>query len=97
MWIQAYHNAEGKEEFTDKPAFSLPKKGICKFLDTTYRQYFWDKLKDTSNLPSPETCPIKAVRNSILNRKPQNMRNKLILRVTTMLKNTFLKEKGTNF
>lgn len=66
MWIQAYHNAEGKEEFTDKPAFSLPKKGICKFLDTTYRQYFWDKLKDTSNLPSPETCPIKAVRNSIL-------------------------------
>lgn len=72
MWIQAYHNAEGKEEFSEKPSFSLPKKGICKFMDTTYRQYFWDQLKETSNFPSPETCPVKAVGILYIEKYEQN-------------------------
>lgn len=62
MWIKAFHNKENKEEFAERPTFALPKKGTCDFANTTYRQYFWDKVKDFSNLPSPDTCPIKAVR-----------------------------------
>lgn len=62
MWIQAYHNKENKEEFGEKPLFSVPKRGLCKFADTTYRHFFYEKIKDFSNLPTPDTCPIKAVR-----------------------------------
>lgn len=64
MWVQAFHNKENKEEFDEKPTFSMPKKGACAFLNTTYRQYFWEHVKDSSNLPPPETCPIKAVSKS---------------------------------
>lgn len=61
MWVEAYHNKEGKEEFGEKPFLSLRKEGMCTFADTTYRNNFYEKIKDFSNFPTPDTCPIKAV------------------------------------
>lgn len=49
------------ENFDEKPLVSLPKKEFCEFLNTTYRQYMWNSLENTSNFPSPGTCPVKAV------------------------------------
>lgn len=60
MWVQIYHNAEGKEEFA-KPYLSVPKKGFCEFMKTTYKNMLYSQIKDYSNLPHPEECPIKAV------------------------------------
>lgn len=61
MWVQAFHNAEGKEEFGEKPFISMPKKGVCEFLKGPYKERLYPQVKDHSNLPDPEECPIKAV------------------------------------
>lgn len=62
MWIKAYHNPDGKEEFDNEPLISTQKKGICEFMNSTYRNHFWTYLKDYSNFPHPEACPVKAVK-----------------------------------
>lgn len=61
MWIQVYHNAEGKEEFGEKPFLQVPKKGFCQFMQTTYKDRLYSLIKDHSNFPKPEDCPVKAV------------------------------------
>lgn len=61
MWIQAFHNAEGKEEFGEKPYISLPKKAFCEFMKTSYKERLYPQIKDYSNLPNPDDCPVKAV------------------------------------
>lgn len=61
MWVQVYHNAEGKEEFGEKPFLSLPKKAFCDFMKTTYKERLYSNIKDYSNFPLPEECPVKAV------------------------------------
>ncbi|CAG9809416.1 unnamed protein product [Chironomus riparius] len=60
FWIQIYRNEDGSENFDEKPLISIPKKEFCEFMKTTYKQYFWESLEKSSNLPPPETCPIKA-------------------------------------
>lgn len=62
MWVQVYHNAEGKEEFGEKPFLSLPKKAFCEFMKTTYNDKLYPHVKDHSNFPDPQECPVKAVR-----------------------------------
>lgn len=48
-----------------------PKIGMCTYWRTIYKQYFYESLKDTSNLPHYDTCPLPAfkfwVRNYIFN------------------------------
>lgn len=61
MWIQAFHNADGKEEFGEKPYISLPKKAFCEFMKTSYKERLYPLIKDYSNLPNPDDCPVKAV------------------------------------
>lgn len=61
MWIQAFHNAEGKEEFGEKPFIAMPKKGLCDFMNSTYKDKFYPELKDYSNFPAPEDCPVAKV------------------------------------
>lgn len=61
MWIKVYHNAEGKEEFGEKPFLSMPKKAFCEFMKTTYKDRLYSHIKDYSNFPDPDECPIKAV------------------------------------
>lgn len=61
MWVQAFHNAEGKEEFGEKPFISMPKKGFCDFMKTAYKERLYPTIKDYSNLPHPDECPVKAV------------------------------------
>lgn len=61
MWLNVYHNAEGKEEFGEKPFLSLPKKAFCEFMKSTYKDKLYESIKDYSNLPSPDECPVKAV------------------------------------
>lgn len=63
MWIQVFHNPDGKEEFGQKPFLSVPKKGFCDFMSTTYKDRLYDSIKDFSNLPQPDECPVKAVRS----------------------------------
>lgn len=31
---------------------------MCMFLKTIYKKYFYDKIKDFSNLPHYDTCPL---------------------------------------
>lgn len=69
MWVQAYHNAEGKEEFGDKPFLTMPKKGFCDFMSTTYKERFYDKIKDYSNLPHPDECPVTKVSDKFVDSK----------------------------
>lgn len=66
MWVQAFHNAEGKEEFGEKPYISMPKKGFCEFMKTAYKERLYPTIKDYSNLPHPDECPVKAVTDNIL-------------------------------
>lgn len=61
MWVQVFHNAEGKEEFGEKPFLTVPKKGFCDFMQTTYKERLYEYVKDYSNLPHPDECPLKAV------------------------------------
>lgn len=61
MWIQVFHNAEGKEEFGEKPMLNVPKRTICEFMQTTYKDRIYPLIKDCSNFPAPDDCPIVAV------------------------------------
>ena len=61
MWIQVFHNPDGKEEFGEKPFLTMPKKGFCDFMSTTYKDRLYESIKDFSNLPTPDECPVKAV------------------------------------
>lgn len=61
MWVQVFHNPEGKEEFGEKPFLTVPKKGFCDFMQTTYKERLYEHVKDYSNLPHPDECPVKAV------------------------------------
>lgn len=61
MWVKVYYNKEGKEEFGEKPFMSLPKKGFCEFMQSTYKDHLYDRIKDYSDFPAPDECPIKAV------------------------------------
>lgn len=65
MWVKVYHNAEGKEEFGEKPFLTMPKKGFCEFMQTSYKERLYEHIKDFSNLPHPEECPVKAVSNNL--------------------------------
>lgn len=67
MWIQVFHNAEGKEEFSEKPLFSVPKKAFCDFMGSTYKSHLFDSIKEHSNLPHPEDCPVKPNKFQITN------------------------------
>lgn len=58
MWIQVYHNQDGTENFPDKPVFQVPKKGFCDFMSSTYKHSMFDSLREHSNLPAPEDCPV---------------------------------------
>ncbi|XP_037030978.1 uncharacterized protein LOC119070649 [Bradysia coprophila] len=37
---------------------AIPKLGVCTFMKTVYKVYLFPILKECSNLPDPETCPI---------------------------------------
>lgn len=39
----------------------FPKIGVCAFMKTIYKKYFHASMKDCSNLPSPDTCPLTKV------------------------------------
>ena len=59
--IEVFHNAEGKEEFGEKAFMSLKNTPVCKFMTTLYKDKLYKQIKDYSNLPAPEECPVKAV------------------------------------
>lgn len=46
-------------EYTEFMKF--PKVGACAFMKTIYKKYFYSSMKDCSNLPSPDTCPLTKV------------------------------------
>lgn len=56
MWVKAYHNAEFKEEFGEKPFISLPKQGFCDFMLKPYKKRLWPTIKHYSNFPNPDEC-----------------------------------------
>lgn len=35
------------------------EKPVCEYLTSVYRMYFYDQLKDISNFPHYETCPLE--------------------------------------
>ncbi|XP_037930358.1 uncharacterized protein LOC119686461 [Teleopsis dalmanni] len=41
-----------------KLIYKLSAKGICDFLKSHYKNFFYDSLKNYSNAPTPETCPL---------------------------------------
>lgn len=61
MAIEVYHNADGKEDFGEKPFMTVKKTPVCEFMKSFYKEKLYDKIKDYSNLPDPEECPVKAV------------------------------------
>lgn len=36
----------------------FPRVGFCAFLKTVYKKYFYEKVKEHSNLPHYDTCPL---------------------------------------
>lgn len=66
MWLNVYHNAAGEEDFGEKPILALPKKAFCDFMQSTYKDKLYSSIKDYSNLPNPDDCPVKAVNNFVL-------------------------------
>ncbi|EDV92947.1 uncharacterized protein LOC6564379 [Drosophila grimshawi] len=36
----------------------VPIMGACELMDTYYRRFFYDTLKDYSNAPHPDNCPL---------------------------------------
>jgi Protein of unknown function (DUF1091) len=58
--IVVYQNEEGKEEFDDA-LIEFPPKKVCEFLKTTYKKHFYERIKDTTNFPHFDTCPVEPV------------------------------------
>lgn len=38
--------------------FAFPKIGICNFMRTIYKRYFYEQMSEYSNLPHFDTCPV---------------------------------------
>ncbi|KAJ6637033.1 hypothetical protein Bhyg_09759 [Pseudolycoriella hygida] len=38
---------------------SFPPIGVCAFMKTIYKKYFYTSMKDCSNVPSPDICPLE--------------------------------------
>lgn len=36
----------------------LPPLGVCQLMSTYYKNFFYDTLKNYSNAPHPDTCPL---------------------------------------
>ena len=45
-----------QEEFEEYVKF--PEIGACVFMQSIYKNYFYDEIKNYSNLPSYDTCPV---------------------------------------
>jgi len=41
-----------------KSVFYVAKTGVCNFMKTYYKEFFYDRLKEYSNAPDPSTCPL---------------------------------------
>ncbi|ALC46227.1 CheA87a [Drosophila busckii] len=37
---------------------AMPPMGVCQLLSSYYKNFFYEKLKDYSNAPHPDTCPL---------------------------------------
>ncbi|KAH8247671.1 hypothetical protein KR038_007764 [Drosophila bunnanda] len=44
------------EEFEE--VIDLPELGLCDVMKTYYKEFFYEKLKEYSNAPHPNTCPL---------------------------------------
>ncbi|KAH8243710.1 hypothetical protein KR032_009619 [Drosophila birchii] len=44
------------EEFEE--VLDLPEVGVCDFMRTYYKEFFYEQLKEYSNAPHPKTCPL---------------------------------------
>ncbi|XP_073819820.1 uncharacterized protein [Musca autumnalis] len=50
------HSAEQDGEY--KTVLVTPEKGVCEVMQSHYKKYFYDSLKDYCNAPDPDTCPV---------------------------------------
>ena len=61
--VTVFRSDDGESEYTQ--FLKLPKVGICSFMKTIYKKYFYEKIKDYSNLPHYDTCPLEQVTKTI--------------------------------
>jgi hypothetical protein len=65
MSIELFNTPLGRSaRQSDQPYYATPKKGFCDFWATNYKQYAYPYMKDFTNLPGPNECPIKKVSDS---------------------------------
>ncbi|XP_060646727.1 uncharacterized protein LOC132784864 [Drosophila nasuta] len=54
--ITLYHAHKPDEEYKKSP--ERLHTGVCEFMSTYYKRFFYEKLKNYSNAPHPDTCPL---------------------------------------
>lgn len=47
-----------KEDDPDPLIINLPKMGVCEMMGDLYKSLFYDTIKDYSNAPDPNVCPV---------------------------------------
>lgn len=57
--VTAYKSDTKDGEYTKYMSF--PKVGFCSFMQTVYKKYFYETIKDFSNMPHYDKCPITKV------------------------------------
>ncbi|XP_058979114.1 uncharacterized protein LOC131802711 [Musca domestica] len=50
------HSDEQDGEY--KTVLSTPQKGICEVMQTHYKKFFYESLKEHCNAPDPDVCPV---------------------------------------
>ncbi|XP_016959728.1 uncharacterized protein LOC108031039 [Drosophila biarmipes] len=56
--LEVYVNRSDEHGGDYEMAYYGAKIGVCKFLKTYYKDFFYDRIKDYSNAPDPDTCPL---------------------------------------
>lgn len=54
--ITVFRGDEKDKEFSKFLKF--PRVGVCNFMKTIYKKYFYETIKDYSNLPHYDKCPV---------------------------------------
>ncbi|XP_016959729.1 uncharacterized protein LOC108031040 [Drosophila biarmipes] len=47
-----------KHDWDYESVFYVDKIGVCSFLNTYYKEFFYERLEEYSNAPVPSTCPL---------------------------------------
>ncbi|XP_061389697.1 uncharacterized protein LOC133324887 [Musca vetustissima] len=58
------HSEEQDGEY--KTVMKTPEKGVCEVMQSHYKKFFYDSLKEHCNAPDPDVCPVTKEKYEIM-------------------------------